>query len=73
MAKEALMQFEGLVVEVLPGPHFRVKLDADHEIVAYTPRQDKEESDQTSGRRSHDYRNVPIQSGEGTIDLSAQA
>jgi translation initiation factor IF-1 len=36
MAKEELMQFEGLVVEVLPDARFRVKLDAGHEIVAYT-------------------------------------
>jgi translation initiation factor IF-1 len=36
MAKEELLQFEGLVVEALPDARFRVQLDAGHEIVAYT-------------------------------------
>jgi translation initiation factor IF-1 len=36
MAKEELMQFEGLVIEVLPDARFRVQLDAGHEVVAYT-------------------------------------
>jgi translation initiation factor IF-1 len=36
MGKEELLQFEGLVIEVLPDSRFRVQLDAGHEIVAYT-------------------------------------
>jgi translation initiation factor IF-1 len=36
MAKEELLQFEGLVIEALPDARFRVQLDAGHEIVAYT-------------------------------------
>ena len=36
MAKEELMQFEGLVIEALPDARFRVQLDVGHEIVAYT-------------------------------------
>src|SRR5690349_10650332 len=36
MAKEELIQFEGLVTEILPDARYRVKLDAGHEIVAYT-------------------------------------
>src|SRR5262249_22655101 len=36
MAKEELLEFEGLVTEVLPDGNFRVKLDNDHEILAYT-------------------------------------
>src|ERR1700745_2059843 len=36
MAKEELIQFEGLVTEILPDPRSRVPLDAGHEIVAYT-------------------------------------
>src|SRR5262249_15906789 len=36
MAKEELIQFEGLVVEILPDARYRVQLDAGHEIVAYT-------------------------------------
>jgi translation initiation factor IF-1 len=36
MAKEELMQFEGLVLEALPDTRFRVQLDSGHEIIAYT-------------------------------------
>ncbi|MGI9382756.1 MAG: translation initiation factor IF-1 [Methyloligellaceae bacterium] len=36
MAKEELLEFEGIVTDVLPDARFRVKLDNDHEIVAYT-------------------------------------
>lgn len=36
MAKEELLEFEGVVTEVLPNGNFRVKLDNDHEILAYT-------------------------------------
>jgi len=36
MAKEELLEFEGVVVDVLPDARFRIKLDNDHEIIAYT-------------------------------------
>ena len=36
LAKEELIQFEGLVTEILPDARYRVQLDAGHEIVAYT-------------------------------------
>ena len=36
MAKEELIQFEGLVTEILPDARYRVQLDAGHAIVAYT-------------------------------------
>jgi len=36
MAKEELIEFEGVVTEALPDARFRVQLDAGHEIVAYT-------------------------------------
>ena len=36
MAKEELLEFDGLVTEVLPDGNFRVKLDNDHEVLAYT-------------------------------------
>ena len=36
MAKEELIQFEGLVTEILPDARYRVQLDAGHEMVAYT-------------------------------------
>ncbi len=36
MATEELMQFEGLVLEILPDARYRVRLDSGHEIIAYT-------------------------------------
>lgn len=36
MAKEELLEFEGVVEELLPNATFRVKLDQGHEIIAHT-------------------------------------
>ena len=36
MAKEEHIEFDGLIIELLPEGRFRVKLDNDHEILAYT-------------------------------------
>ena len=36
MAKEELMTFEGRIEEVLPDGRFRVLLENDHRLIAYT-------------------------------------
>ncbi|GAA0598407.1 MAG: translation initiation factor IF-1 [Caenispirillum bisanense] len=36
MAKEDLIEFQGVVVELLPNAMFRVKLENGHEILAHT-------------------------------------
>jgi translation initiation factor IF-1 len=36
MPKEELLQFEGLVTEILPDSRYRVQLDNGHQLVAYT-------------------------------------
>lgn len=36
MAKEDLIEFSGVVLELLPNAMFRVKLDNDHIILAHT-------------------------------------
>ena len=36
MAKEELMEFDGVVTEVLPNAMFRVKLENEHEVLAHT-------------------------------------
>jgi len=36
MAKEELIEMQGVVDEVLPDSRFRVKLDNGHQLVAYT-------------------------------------
>jgi translation initiation factor IF-1 len=36
MAKEELLEFPGIVTELLPSAMFRVKLENEHEIIAHT-------------------------------------
>lgn len=36
MAKEELIEFEGVVLELLPNAMFRIKLDNGHEILGHT-------------------------------------
>jgi translation initiation factor IF-1 len=36
MAKEEVLEFPGVVAELLPNATFRVKLENDHEIIAHT-------------------------------------
>lgn len=36
MAKEELIEFDGQITELLPEGRFRVRLENDHEILAYT-------------------------------------
>ena len=36
MAKEEMLEFEGVVAEVLPDARCRVQLDNGHEVIAYT-------------------------------------
>lgn len=36
MSKEDLLEFTGIVMEILPNAMFRVKLDNDHEVLAHT-------------------------------------
>jgi len=36
MAKEELLEFSGVVVEVLPNTMFKVKLENGHEVLCYT-------------------------------------
>ena len=36
MTKEEMLEFKGLVTEVLPNAMFRVKLENNHEVLAHT-------------------------------------
>ena len=36
MAKEELLEFPGVVTELLPNAMFRVRLENDHEVLAHT-------------------------------------
>ena len=36
MVKEDVLEYEGIVLEILPNAMFKVKLDNEHEILAHT-------------------------------------
>lgn len=36
MSKESIVEFRGVVTEVLPGNMFKITLDNDHQLLAYT-------------------------------------
>ena len=36
MPKEDVLEYEGVVIEILPNAMFKVKLDNEHEILAHT-------------------------------------
>lgn len=36
MTKESIVEFRGIVTDVLPGNMFKVTLDNDHQLLAYT-------------------------------------
>ena len=36
MSKEELLEFEGLVIEILPDARYRVQLENGHQLIAYT-------------------------------------
>lgn len=36
MAKEEVLEFTGIITELLPNAMFRVKLENEHEIIAHT-------------------------------------
>ncbi len=36
MAKEEALRFDGVIAEILPDGRFRVRLENDHELIAYT-------------------------------------
>jgi len=36
LAKEEALRFEGVISEILPDGRFRVRLENDHELIAYT-------------------------------------
>lgn len=36
MTKDSIVEFRGVVTEVLPGNMFKITLDNDHQLLAYT-------------------------------------
>src|ERR1019366_6404107 len=60
MAKEELLEFPGVVTELLPNATFRVKLENEHEIIAHTAgRMRKNRIRVLAGDKGPDY--LPVQ------------
>ena len=51
MAKEELLEMEGLVDEILPDSRYRITLDNGHKLIAYTAGRMKKKSYSYIGRR----------------------
>ena len=72
MPKEELLEFEGLVKEILPDARYRIELDNGHVLVAYTAGRMKKNRIKNSCRRPGDSRGFAIRPGKGPADLSSQ-
>ena len=62
MAKEDLIEFSGIVTELLPNAMFRVKLDNDHEVLAHTSGKMRKKPHPRASRRPRQCRNDPLRS-----------
>ena len=73
MAKEELLEFPGVVKELLPNATFRVELENGHEIIAHTAGIDAQEPNPGPCRRPGTGGDDALRSVEGpgsTIDSS---
>lgn len=59
MAKEELLEFDGVATEVLPDGNFRVQLDNGHEILAY------------AGGKMRKFRIKTLAGDRVTVEMSA--
>jgi translation initiation factor IF-1 len=66
MSKEELIQFEGLVIEILPDAGYRVQLDAGYEVLAYTVGKMKKNRIKTL---AGDRVTIALRSSEGPPDV----
>ena len=69
--KEGLLEFEGLVTEILPDARYRVRLDNGHQLVAYTAGRMKRNRIKTLAGDRVTVEVSPYD-GKGAIDLSPQ-
>ena len=70
--KEGLLEFEGLVTEILPDARYRVQLDNGHQLVAYTAGRMKKNRIKTLAGDCVTVEVSPYDLGKGTIDLPPQ-
>ena len=69
MAKEEMLEFEGVVAEVLPDGNFRVRLDNDHEILAYAAGRMKKHRIRTLAGDRVTVEMTPYDLGRGRINF----
>ena len=60
MAKEEMLEFPGVVKELLPNATFRVELENGHEIIAHTAGKMRKNRIRGSGRRQGSGGNDPL-------------
>jgi translation initiation factor IF-1 len=72
VVKEGLLEFEGLVTEILPDTRYRIQLDNGHQLIAYTAGRMKRNRIKTLAGEPRDGRGIAVRSGKGAIDISTQ-
>ncbi len=72
MAKEDLIEFNGVVAELLPNAMFRVKLDNDHTILAHTSGKMRKKPHPRAGRRPRHRRDDALRPDQGPHHLPLQ-
>ena len=70
--KEGLLEFEGLVTEILPDARYRVQLDNGHQLVACTAGRMKKNRIKTLAGDRVTVEVITLRFGKGAIDLSPQ-
>ncbi len=73
MAKEELLEFEGVVTEVLPDGNYRVKLDNDHQILAYAGGKMRKNHIRTLAGDRVTVEMTPYDLGKGRINFRHKA
>jgi hypothetical protein len=71
MPKEEVLEFPGVVTELLPNAMFRVKLENDHEIIAHTAGRMRKNRIRSRWRQGSG-RNDPLRPDQGPYYLPLQ-
>jgi len=69
LAKEELLEFGGVVTEVLPDGNYRVRLDNDHQILAYAAGRMKKNRIRTLAGDRVTVEMSPYDLGKGRINF----
>lgn len=72
MAKEALIEIDGTVLELLPDARFRIRLDNEHEILVLCLGKGAQGAHSHAGERPGHLGTDAVRPYEGAYQLSAQ-